>query len=102
MIVERVEQGRRLFILRKYTKKTLFLGKLPVLSLLLVGFWGCTFYFSNRFNSRIETEMQSILSQARVDEMKYQVIDFFEQKGKFIIQVGSRLTPTIQEKDISK
>ncbi len=99
VVVERIDKGRRMLIFRRYTNKTLFIGKLPVLSLLMIGFWGCAFYFNNRFHSTIQNEMLAILNHARVDDMKYQVIDFFEKKGQFIIHVASRLTPTIQEKE---
>jgi hypothetical protein len=89
-VVERVDQGRRLGLFKKYAHKTLFIGKLPVLGILLIGLWGCIFYFNGRFNTIVDSELRTILNHARVDDMGYQVVDFFQKKGQLIVQVANR------------
>ncbi len=97
-VVERVDQGRRLVLFKKYAHKTLFIGKLPVLSILLIGLWGCIFYFNGRFNTVIEIELRTIMGHARVDYMGYQVVDFFQKKGQLIVHVANRLGTKPEEK----
>ncbi|HKM75378.1 MAG TPA: hypothetical protein VJZ32_03065 [Candidatus Bathyarchaeia archaeon] len=97
-VIERIDQGRRLVLFKKYTNRTLFIGKLPVLGILLMGLWGCVFYFNGRFNTVIESELRTIMNHARVDDMGYQVVDFFQKKGQLIIHVANRLGTKPEEK----
>jgi hypothetical protein len=70
----------------------LFVGKLPVLSVLLVGLWSYMVYFGGLHSSVVENELINIFSRARIDEMTYQVVDFFQKKGQLIIYViGKKL-----------
>ena len=97
-VIERIDQGRRLALFKKYGNKTLFIGKLPVLGILLMGFWGCVFYFNGRFNTVIDNELRTIMGYARVDDMGYQVVDFFQKKGQLIVHVANRLGTKTEEK----
>jgi hypothetical protein len=97
-VIEQIDQGRRLLLFKKHAHKTLFIGKLPVLGILLMGLWGCIFYFNGRFNTIIESELRTIMGYARVDDMGYQVVDFFQKKGRLIVHVVNRLGRKPEEK----
>ena len=91
-IVERVDVGRKLYFFKRYVNKQLFLGRLPVLGIILIGFSSLTLLgFTSRFHSTIYNELLNILTTARIDDMTYQIIDFFEAKDKFVIQVVARI-----------
>ena len=87
-IVERIHVGRSLLVFKKYVQKRLFLGRLPVLGIVMFGLSSCTVLgLSSRFHSTIQNELFSILSLARVDDVTYRVIDFFERGGRLVIEV---------------
>jgi len=91
-IVERIPVGRRFHFFKKYTNKQLFLGRLPVLGIILLGLSTCSYLgLTGRFTLTIHNELFSILSSARIDEMTYQIVDFFQTKDKLVIRVVSRL-----------
>jgi len=97
-VIERIDQGRRLVLFKKYANKPLFIGKLPVLGIMLMGLWGCVFYFNGRFNTVIDNELRTIMGYARVDDMSYHVVDFFQKKGQLIVHVANRLGTKPEEK----
>ena len=91
-IVERVHVGRRLYFFKRYANKQLFLGRLPVLGIILFGLSSLTLLgFTGRFHSTIYNELLNVLTSARIDDMTYQIIDFFEAKDKLVIQVVARI-----------
>ena len=91
-IIERVHVGQRLYFFKRYVNKQLFLGRLPVLGIILIGLSSLTLLgFTSRFYSTIYNELLSILTSARIDDMTYQIIDFFEAKDKFVIHVVARI-----------
>jgi len=89
-IVERIPDGRRFGVMKKYRQTLLFIGKVPVLSILMLGLWGYLIYFGGIRYSIIQNELRTLLAHARIDNMTYQVVDFFEKKGQLIIYVMAR------------
>jgi hypothetical protein len=91
-IVEKIHVGQRLHFFKKYVNKQLFLGRLPVLGIILFGLSTCTFLgLTGRFPLTIRNELLTILSSARIDDMTYQVVDFFQKKDKLVIEVVTRM-----------
>jgi hypothetical protein len=92
-IVERIHVGQRLHFFKKHANKQLFLGRIPVLGIILLGLSTCSYLgFTNRFPLTIHNELLSILSLARVDDLTYQIVDFFQTKDKLVIQVARIVT----------
>ena len=81
--------GKRLGVFKKYTSKPLFVGKLPVLSILLVGLWSYMFYFGGLHYPLVQNELMNLVSHAKIDDMPYQIVDFFQKKGQLVIYVIS-------------
>lgn len=91
-IVERIAAGRHFHFFKKYANKQLFLGKLPVLGIILLGLSTCSYLgLTGRFQLTIRNELFNILSSARIDDMTYQIVDFFQTKDKLVIRVVSRI-----------
>jgi len=91
-IVERIHVGRQLHFFKKYANKQLFLGRLPVLGIILFGLSTCSVLgFTNRFPLTIHNELLNILSSARIDDVTYQIVDFFQTRDKLVIQVVARI-----------
>ena len=88
-IVERIKVDKDLRLFKKYVQRRMFLGKLPVLGIVMFGLSSCTIWgLMSRFHSTIHNELSNILSLARIDYMTYQIIDFFEKGGKLVIHVA--------------
>ena len=64
----------------------------------MMGLWSCVFYFNGRFNAVIESELRTIMGHARVDDMGYHVVDFFQKKGQLIVHVVNRLGTKPEDK----
>jgi hypothetical protein len=90
LIIERIQQGTRIRFPKKYSDKMLFIGKLPVLSILLFGLMGYMMTFGVSYNYIIQNELLNIFSHAKIDEMAYQVVDFVEKEGRLMIYVIPR------------
>jgi len=87
LIIERIQDGRRFYFFKKYTHKPLFLGRLPVLSILMVGLWSYMFYFGGLHYSLVQNELINLVSHAKIDDMPFQVVDFVQRKGQLVIYV---------------
>jgi len=68
----------------------LFVGKLPVLSILLFGLLGYKMTFGASYYYIIQEELVNIFSHAKMDEVTYQVIDFEQREGRLWIYVITR------------
>ena len=87
MIFEHDVGGRRFFFFKRYADKLLFIGKLPVLKLFLLGLGSISKWTSGRFRKIMEDELGEILCIARLDDKPYEVIDFFMKKKQLVIYV---------------
>ena len=87
LIIERIQVGKRFRVFRKQTNKLLFLGRLPVLSILMFGFRRYMLWFGGMNYSDVQNELFHILMQTKLDDMAYQVVDFFEKGEQLIIYV---------------
>jgi hypothetical protein len=92
LIIERIEAGKRFYVFKKYTQKQLFVGKLPVLSILMIGLWSYMFYFGGLNYSLVQNELINLVSHAKLDDMSYQIVDFFQKRGQLIIYVITKST----------
>jgi hypothetical protein len=88
LIFERNEAGRRLIFFKRYADRLLFIGRLPVLSLLRVG---TNTMLGARFRKIMQDELWSILSIARLDDKPYQVLDFSMKRKRLTIYVTSAI-----------
>ena len=89
LIFEHDVVGRRLLFFKKYADKLLFVGKLPVLKLFLLGLGSISKWTSGRFRGVMESELGEILSIARLDDKPYEVTDFFMKRKQLVIYVTS-------------
>jgi len=91
-IVEQIHVGQCLHFFKRYANKQLFLGRLPVLGIILLGFSTCSWLgLTSRFPVTIHNELLSILSLARIDDVTYQIVDFFQTKDRLVVQVVARI-----------
>jgi len=87
LIFEHDVVGRRFLFFKKYADNLLFIGKLPVLKLFLLGLGSISKWTSGRLRRIMEDELEEILSIARLDDKPYEVIDFFMKRKQLVIYV---------------
>ena len=92
LIAERILVGNRLSVFRKYSNRMLFVGKLPVLGILLFGLLGYKMTFGTSYYYVIQEELVNIFYLAKMDTMTYQVVDFEQRDGRLWIYVIARET----------
>lgn len=85
LIFERVRIGQYLRIFKRYRRKLLFLGKMNVRGILLMGRTGYQYFMLTQYNTTVHDGLVSLLSGAKLDDEPYRVVDWFQQNGRFII-----------------
>lgn len=87
LIFERVKAGESLRIFKRYQRKLLFLGRMNVVGILLMGTNGYRYFMRSKYISTVHDGLMSLLSDAKLDMEQYRVVDWFQQKNRFIILV---------------
>lgn len=87
LIFERVKTGQYLRFFKRYRRRLLFMGKMNVLRVLLLGLTGYWYVMHTRYDSMVHNGLMSVLSMAKLDNEPYHVVDWFQKKGRLIILV---------------
>lgn len=72
---------------KRYRRRLLFMGRMNVLGILLIGLTGHWYLMSTQYDSTVQNGLMSLLINARLDHEPYSVVDWFQKKGRFIILV---------------
>ena len=87
LIFERVKTGEYLRIFKRYRRKLVFLGKMNVLGILLMGLSGYWYLTNTRYDSAIHEGLTSILSRAGLDNESFKVVDWFQKSGRLSVLI---------------
>jgi hypothetical protein len=55
----------------------------------MVGLWSYMFYFGGLHYPLVQNELVNLVSHAKIDDVPYQIVDFFQKKGQLVIYVIS-------------
>lgn len=91
LIYERVKVAQYLRYFKLYRRKLLFIGKVNVVGILLMGVIGHSYIMHTQYDSKLHQELLSILSTAGLDLDTYYVVDWFKKKNRLIIIVTKAL-----------
>ena len=86
LVYERIKTGQFLLI-NRYSNKLVFLGKLNVIGLLLLGLSGYWYLSGSRYHSLVLEGLLGIMSTAKLDDRKYRVTDWCHKKGRLLVYV---------------
>lgn len=92
LIFERVKTGEYLRIFKRYRHKLLFVGRMNVLGILLMGLSGYWYLSNTRYDSAIHEALMTILSNARLDREPFKVVDWFQKNGAFNVTITREFT----------
>jgi hypothetical protein len=91
LVYERIKTGQFLLI-NRYKTKLVFVGKLNVIGLLLLGLTGYWYLSGTKYHNLVLENLLGIMSTAKLDDRMYRVTDWSHKKGRLLIYV-MRETP---------
>ncbi|HUK28166.1 MAG TPA: hypothetical protein VLV31_07060 [Candidatus Acidoferrales bacterium] len=86
LIYERIQTAK--FLMIKRTKaKLVFMGKLPVLGILLIGLTGYMYLAGTKYQPPILNGLLAIMATAKLDDRTYRITDWSQKKGRLLVYV---------------
>jgi hypothetical protein len=96
LVYEKIKTGQFLLI-NRYSNKLLFLGKLNVMGLLLLGLTGYWYLTGTKYHTLVLEALLGIMSTAKLDDRTYRVTDWCPKRGRLLVYV-TRETPKVSVK----
>jgi hypothetical protein len=91
LVYEKIKTGQFLLI-KRYKERLVFVGKLNVLSILLLGITGYWYLSGTKYHSYVLEGLLGIMSTAKLDDRLYRITDWGHKKGRLLVYV-TRETP---------
>jgi len=86
LVYEKIRTGQFLLI-NRYRDKLIFLGKLDVVGLLMLGLAGYWYLNGTKYHNLVLEGLLGIMSIAKLDDRTYQVTDWRHHKGRLLVYV---------------
>ena len=86
LVYETIKTGQFLMIDRHRTK-LVFVGKLNVIGLLLLGLSGYWYLSGTKYHSLVLEGLLGIMSTAKLDDKVYHVTDWCQKRGRLLVYV---------------
>ena len=86
LVYEKIRTGQFLLI-NRYRDKLIFLGKLDVVGLLMLGLAGYWYLSGTKYHNLVLEGLLGIMSTAKLDDRTYQVTDWRHHKGRLLVYV---------------
>ncbi len=91
LVYEKMKTGQFLLI-KRYKDRLVFVGKLNVLGILLLGITGYWYLSGTKYHSYVLEGLLGIMSTAKLDDRLYRITDWGHKKGRLLVYV-TRETP---------
>lgn len=91
LIFERVKVAQYLRVFKRYRRKLLFMGRMHVPGILLTGLSGYWFLLNTRYHSLIDDGLMSLVSNAKLGDEPFRIVDWFQKKGRLNILITREL-----------
>ncbi|MGP8070065.1 MAG: hypothetical protein ACLP5V_09260 [Candidatus Bathyarchaeia archaeon] len=86
LVYEKIKTGRFLLI-KRYKERLVFVGKLNVLGILLLGITGYWYVAGTKYHSYLLEGLFGIMSTAKLDDRLYKITDWGHKKGRLLVYV---------------
>jgi hypothetical protein len=86
LVYEKIKIGQ-FFLINRYRDKLVFVGKLNVVGLLLLGLTGYWYLSGTKYHGRVLEGLLGIMSTAKLDDRVYKVTDWSQKKGRLLVYV---------------
>ena len=94
LVYEKIKTGQFLLI-KRHKDKLVFVGKLNVLGILLLGITGYWYLAGTKYHSYVLEGLLGIMSTAKLDDRLYKITDWCHKKGRLLVYV-TKETPKTQ------
>jgi hypothetical protein len=91
LVYEKIKTGQFLLI-KRYKDRLVFVGKLNVLGILLLGITGYWYLSGTKYHTYVLEGLLGIMSTAKLDDRLYRITDWGHKKGRLLVYV-TRETP---------
>ena len=91
LVYEKIKTGQFL-VVNRYSNRLVFVGKLNVIGLLLLGLTGYWYLNGTKYHNLVLEGLLGIMSTAKLDDRMYKVTDWCQKKGRLLVYV-MRETP---------
>jgi hypothetical protein len=86
LVYEKIKTGQFLLI-NRYRNKLVFVGKLNVLGLVMLGLTGYWYLSGTKYHHLVLEGLLGIMSTAKLDDRMYKVTDWCHKKGRLLVYV---------------
>ena len=86
LVYEKIRISRFLLI-NRYREKLVFVGKLNVIGLLLLGLTGYWYLNGTRYHNTVLEGLWGIMTNAKLDDRMYRVTDWCHKRGRLLVYV---------------
>jgi hypothetical protein len=86
LVYEKIKTGR-FRLIKRYKDKLVFVGKLNVLGILLLGLTGYWYLAGTKYHSYVLEGLLGIMSTAKLDDRLYRITDWGHKKGRLLVYV---------------
>lgn len=95
LVYEKIRTGRFLLI-QRYKDRLVFVGRLNVLGIVLLGITGYWYLAGTKYHSYVLEGLLGIMSTAKLDDRLYRITDWGHKKGRLLVYV-TRETPKVMK-----
>ena len=86
LVYEKIKTAQFLAIKRSKAR-LVFLGKIPVLGILLIGLTGYLYLSGTKYQPPILNGLLGIMTTAKLDDRVYRITDWSQKKGRLLVYV---------------
>ena len=86
LVFEKIKTAQFLAI-KRHKAKLVFVGKIPVIGILLVGLTGYLYLCGTKFQPPILNGLLGIMTTAKLDDRVYRITDWSQKKGRLLVYV---------------
>jgi hypothetical protein len=94
LVYEKIVTGR-ILALKRYKAKLVFVGKLRVLGIVLLGLTGYWYLVGTKYQPPILNGLLAIMATAKLDDRVYRITDWCHKKGRLLVYV-EKTTPKVK------
>jgi len=100
LVYEKIRTGQFLLI-RRYRERLVFVGRLNVVGLLLLGLTGYWYLSGTRYHSLVLEGLLGIMTTAKLDDRMYKVTDWCQKRGRLLVYVTRETSKaTVRTKEV--
>lgn len=90
MVYEKIKT-KQVLAIKLYKAKLVFVGKLHVVGILLLGLTGYWYLIGTKYQPPILNGLLTIMTTAKLDDRLYKITDWSQKKGRLLVYVEKEI-----------